>query len=116
MKHWSAISAAFALAACAAQQPVPPLDAVNPASAYCVQQGGKTEIRQDEYGNEYGVCRLPDGLTVDEWEYYRSQRPEAGGWRSRAGQHTRPTLCWHNCQAGRPFAPPILFSYTVQAT
>ncbi|MDO4694792.1 MAG: DUF333 domain-containing protein [Eikenella sp.] len=78
MKYLS-LCAIFALAACAAQQPVPPLAAVNPAGAYCTRQGGQSEVRQDEYGNEYGVCRLPDGQTLDEWEYYRSQHPEAEG-------------------------------------
>lgn len=77
MNKLHAALAAFALAACAAQQPALPLEAVNPASAHCAKQGGQTEIRQDEYGNEYGVCQLPDGRTVDEWEYYRSSRPEA---------------------------------------
>lgn len=81
MNHWKTAAAALALAlaACAGQPPAPPLNAVNPASAYCAQQGGRSETRQDEYGNQYGVCHLPNGQTVDEWEYFRRQHPETGG-------------------------------------
>jgi putative hemolysin len=48
----------------------------NPASVYCVEQGGEVVIVTDADGNETGLCRLPDGTEVDEWEYYR-QRDEA---------------------------------------
>jgi hypothetical protein len=42
----------------------------NPASVFCAQSGGKSEIRNGPRG-QYGVCRLPDGRVVDEWSYYR---------------------------------------------
>jgi len=45
----------------------------NPASVFCAQSGGKSEIRKGPRG-QYGVCRLPDGRVVDEWSYYRSMR------------------------------------------
>jgi putative hemolysin len=35
----------------------------NPASVFCVQSGGKSEIRKGPRG-QYGVCRLP---TVGWW-------------------------------------------------
>jgi putative hemolysin len=44
----------------------------NPASEFCVQSGGKLEIRQGPAG-EYGVCRLPDGREVEEWAFYRQK-------------------------------------------
>ena len=44
----------------------------NPASAYCAEQGGETEI-VDEGDGEVGYCNLPDGSRVDEWEFYRSR-------------------------------------------
>ncbi|MEN9505401.1 MAG: hypothetical protein RI958_1327 [Actinomycetota bacterium] len=44
----------------------------NPASQYCIDQGGTLEIVTEE-GGEVGYCNLPDGTRVDEWEYYRSQ-------------------------------------------
>ena len=43
----------------------------NPASVFCEQQGGKSVNRKDKDGNEYGVCHLPDGKVVEEWEYFR---------------------------------------------
>ena len=45
----------------------------NPASVFCAQSGGKSEIRKGPRG-QYGVCRLPDGRVVDEWAYYRKMR------------------------------------------
>ena len=45
---------------------------------FCVQSGGKSEIRQGRRG-QYGVCILPDGRVVEEWAYFRSMRGKAGG-------------------------------------
>jgi putative hemolysin len=42
----------------------------NPASVFCVQSGGRSEIRNGPRG-QYGVCRLPNGRVVEEWSYYR---------------------------------------------
>lgn len=44
----------------------------NPASVYCVEQGGQVDI-VDEGGGQVGYCELPDGRRIEEWEYYRSQ-------------------------------------------
>jgi putative hemolysin len=41
----------------------------NPASEYCVAQGGEVEI-VDEDGGQVGYCNLPDGTRVEEWEYF----------------------------------------------
>ena len=30
----------------------------NPASVYCVEQGGESIIKQDKDGSEYGICKL----------------------------------------------------------
>jgi len=43
----------------------------NPASEYCVQQGGTVEIVTGSDGDQ-GFCNLPDGTRVDEWEYFRA--------------------------------------------
>jgi putative hemolysin len=50
----------------------------NPASVFCVQSGGKSEIRQGRRG-QYGVCILPDGREVEEWAYFRAMRSKASG-------------------------------------
>jgi len=42
----------------------------NPASEYCVAQGGEVEI-VDEAGGQVGYCNLPDGTRVEEWEYFQ---------------------------------------------
>ena len=77
IRLWMVLSAAL-LAACAgatspqkAVNQEPPLGTPNPASVFCVQQGGKSVIRKDEGGNEYGVCVFPDGKEVYEWALFR---------------------------------------------
>ena len=62
MKHLALLISTAALAACSA----------NPASEFCVKQGGKSEIKTDKNGAEYALCRLPDGSAVEEWAYFRS--------------------------------------------
>jgi putative hemolysin len=52
-------------------QAQPKIGMPNPASKYCVEQGGKSIIKKDEQGNSYGVCRLKNGNEVDEWKYFR---------------------------------------------
>jgi hypothetical protein len=44
----------------------------NPASVYCEEQGGTVEIEETDDGQR-GVCALPDGTRVDEWELYRDR-------------------------------------------
>ena len=43
----------------------------NPASVYCVEQGGESIIKKDNDGNEYGICKFNDGKEIDEWDFYR---------------------------------------------
>lgn len=45
----------------------------NPASAYCEEQGGTLEIREDEDGGQYGVCIFDDGSECEEWAFYRGE-------------------------------------------
>ncbi|OFK88418.1 MULTISPECIES: DUF333 domain-containing protein [unclassified Eikenella] len=82
MKRFFPLMAALSLAACAGSQTpaaaesadasMPAVGMANPASVYCVQQGGKSEIRKNQDGSEYGMCILPDGKEVEEWAYFRS--------------------------------------------
>ena len=48
-----------------------PIGMPNPASKYCVDQGGQSISKKDEDGNSYGVCKFKDGTEIDEWEYFR---------------------------------------------
>lgn len=65
--------AAAVLTACVQQaEPESPMVGMaNPASEFCVKQGGKPMIKKDAQGNEYGECHLPDGRVVEEWAYFR---------------------------------------------
>ena len=46
----------------------------NPASEYCVSQGGTSEIRKDKDGAEFGVCILSNGEEREEWNFYRESQ------------------------------------------
>ena len=60
----------------------------NPASEYCVAQGGTVNIIKDAEWNESGMCKLADGTEIEEWEYYRVNNPENETW--DAIQQTEP--------------------------
>ena len=42
----------------------------NPASVYCVEQGGESILVRSKKG-DFGICKLKDGIAVEEWEYNR---------------------------------------------
>jgi putative hemolysin len=71
---------AAGLAACGGEpSPVPtadtfesPLNLANPASKYCVDQGGRLEIRGEAAG-ETGYCIFEDGSECEEWAFYRGE-------------------------------------------
>lgn len=66
------------LAGCAAApgQRVSATGLANPASVYCIEQGGQLEIRRESAG-EVGYCHLPDGRVIEEWALLRSAHPAA---------------------------------------
>jgi putative hemolysin len=45
----------------------------NPASVYCIDQGGKLSIRNDTSGGQYGICVFDDGSECDEWKFFRKE-------------------------------------------
>ena len=45
----------------------------NPASKYCIEKGGKLDIRKDAAGNEFGMCVFPNGRECEEWALMRGQ-------------------------------------------
>ncbi|OQS34150.1 MULTISPECIES: putative hemolysin [Chromobacterium] len=70
-------AALLSLSACS-QTKAPERPAVgmaNPASVYCVEKGGKLLPQKDAQGNEYSLCQLPDGRTVEEWTLFRADHP-----------------------------------------
>lgn len=48
----------------------------NPASVFCVKNGGKSVIETEADGQR-GYCLLPDGTKVDEWEHFRENWDKA---------------------------------------
>ncbi len=44
----------------------------NPASVFCGENGGKTSIRIENYGN-VGFCLFNDGTECEEWAYFRGE-------------------------------------------
>jgi putative hemolysin len=56
-----------------------PTGVPNPAAVFCEEQGGTVEIVTDAQGNQSGICGLPDGTQIEEWEYYRQFHGEGSG-------------------------------------
>ena len=59
----------------AVPRPVPEL--ANPASTFCEETGGRSEILQTANGDQLGICILPGGQIVEEWAYFRARRSPA---------------------------------------
>ena len=74
-----ALAACLLAAACGDDQPTDDDDVglANPASVYCIEQGGDLEIRERETG-QYGVCVFDDGSECGEWDYFHGDC-EPGG-------------------------------------
>ena len=47
----------------------------NPASTFCIAQGGESKIVTADDGSQSGVCVLPYGIECDEWAYFRGECP-----------------------------------------
>jgi putative hemolysin len=45
----------------------------NPASVYCEDQGGRSEIVNNPDGSQGGDCVFPDGSKCDEWAFFRKE-------------------------------------------
>lgn len=74
LKHGALISAMATLPllpGCSTQQTNTGVSMANPASKYCLSQGGRLEIVRDASGNERGMCHLPDRTVIDEWALFR---------------------------------------------
>lgn len=48
----------------------------NPASVFCVEQGGELVIDEVADG-QVGICEI-DGERIEEWEYYRANHESVG--------------------------------------
>lgn len=63
------------LSACSHSPTKKTLQMANPASQYCIEQGGKLHPLKDAFGNQTNNCKLPKGLEKDEWDLYRETHP-----------------------------------------
>jgi len=45
----------------------------NPASVFCIEEGGILEIRENSDGSQHGVCVFPNGKECGEWSLYRGE-------------------------------------------
>jgi len=68
----------------------------NPASAFCVDQGYQSEIR-DESGGQVGYCLFPDGSECEEWAFYRGECAPASESQAPPAQLANPAS--QNCVA-----------------
>ncbi len=92
------IPALVLLAACAPPPtPAQQVGIANPASAYCVEQGYRSEIRTTDDGSQSGVCIFPDGSECDEWAYFRGECGPANQTPSPANP---PPKTWVNLFEG----------------
>ena len=75
----SVLSACGSSSATAPATPKPSVPAMpNPAAQFCVEQGGRSEIRTAADGSQAGYCLFPDGSECDEWAYYRGECAPGG--------------------------------------
>jgi len=58
-----------------ANQAEPSVGMANPASVYCGERGGQVEIQKTSAG-EVGICVLPSGERIEEWELFRRDHRE----------------------------------------
>jgi putative hemolysin len=45
----------------------------NPASVYCVNHGGRSEIRTASDSSQTGYCIFANGKECEEWAYFRGE-------------------------------------------
>ena len=48
----------------------------NPATVYCLAQGGEFTMNKTLNGNMAGYCRLPNNVTCEIWAFYKGECPE----------------------------------------
>lgn len=77
MRYWispTAMLCALLLSACSTPEFVntgkPGAAMANPASEYCLASGGHLRIEKTPNG-EVGICALPDGRELEEWQLFR---------------------------------------------
>lgn len=72
MRKSIVVAAAVITAGCSTQQneTQTKVGMPNPASEYCIKIGGVLNIVDGPNG-QVGICELPDGTKIEEWELFR---------------------------------------------
>jgi putative hemolysin len=66
----------------------------NPASVFCINQSGNSwTVKEDEEGNQYGICSFPDASWCDEWDYYQGHCSPGYNYTKCEGQFWGKTVC-----------------------
>jgi putative hemolysin len=60
-------------APCPGEKPDAGAGIANPASVYCTEHDGRSEIRTNTDGSQSGVCIFSNGKECDEWAYLRGE-------------------------------------------
>ncbi|GBD57702.1 putative hemolysin [Gluconobacter wancherniae] len=71
--RYAAFPTLIMIAGCTHHAPPERIGMPNPASAYCVQQGGHDEILDTPQG-QIGICHLSNGRACEEWALFREHR------------------------------------------
>lgn len=58
--------------------PTPTSHLANPASVNCAKAGGKTVIKKNSAGAEYGLCEFEDAYGCEEWALLNGNCPVGG--------------------------------------
>jgi inhibitor of cysteine peptidase len=69
----------------------------NPASTFCVQAGGKSEIRKNAQGGEVGYCVFEDKSECEEWAFMRGECKSG----SKSGANPNATVRLTNTDTGK---------------
>ncbi|MHB8831439.1 MAG: putative hemolysin [Patescibacteria group bacterium] len=63
----------------------------NPATIYCLQQGGKFTMQKSLDGSTEGLCTLSDNITCDVWAYYKGDCPAGSKRKVETSTSTKTT-------------------------
>jgi putative hemolysin len=72
----ASLALGLAAVACGGDDDNDDVTLANPASVFCVEQGGEIVIDEVADG-QVGICEI-DGERIEEWEYYRANHESVG--------------------------------------
>jgi putative hemolysin len=72
----ASLALGLAAVACGGDDDTDDVTLANPASVFCVEQGGEIVI-DDVADGQVGICEI-DGERIEEWEYYRANHESVG--------------------------------------